>query len=63
MAMAYYECLSVLSLINQTLRDIFVFESEDLHYSSWLVHNSVVIQKELNAWNMQLKSYKDLRVD
>lgn len=54
----YYVCLSVLSFFNQILRDIFVFESALLFR---LVHKSVIIQKELNAWNMQFESYKETK--
>lgn len=59
MTMAYYESISVLSFVNQILRDIFVFEST---LPFCLVHNSVIIQKELNAWNMQFESYNEIKV-
>lgn len=59
MTMAYYESISALSFVNQILRDIFVFEST---LPFCLVPNLVIIQKELNAWNMQFESYNEIKV-
>lgn len=60
MAKVYYVCLSVLSLINQILRDICLWKWRSA-LLFWLDHNSVIIQMELNAWNMQFKSYKEIK--